>query len=176
MRDVWNTSKTWKKKLNTIIYYLKIHKDAALLHERWFCSLWVATLENIPSVTCTHQRLKSGCTTAQSDLNLRCLHEEALRRWLSKMRPVKILIRLRECAVWSESSLCAHVQRYLFSCYVKSRTPYTHTFRSRILSKYRKNKKQEVADSLLNHLFCFITSFFIIYHSLWCFTVEAKYP
>ena len=31
--------------------------------------------------------------------NLRCPHEETLHPWLSEMRPVKILIRLRECAV-----------------------------------------------------------------------------
>ena len=32
-----------------------------------------------------------------------------------KIRPVKILIRLRECAVWSESSLGAHVVKTVFS-------------------------------------------------------------
>ena len=34
--------------------------------------------------------------------------------WLTKMRPVKILIRLRECAVWSESSRGAHFWWYVF--------------------------------------------------------------
>ena len=33
--------------------------------------------------------------------------------WLSIMRPVKILIRLRECAGWSESSLGAPIWRYI---------------------------------------------------------------
>ena len=33
---------------------------------------------------------------------------------LSKMRPVKIQIRLRNCAVWSESSLGAHIRWYVF--------------------------------------------------------------
>ena len=32
---------------------------------------------------------------------------------LSKMHPVKILIRLRECTGWSESSLGAHVRRFV---------------------------------------------------------------
>ena len=50
----------------------------------------------------------------QSDQSLRCPHEETLYHWLSETRTVKILIRLRECAVWSESSLGAHVQRYVF--------------------------------------------------------------
>ena len=35
-----------------------------------------------------------------------------------KIRSVKILIRMRECAGWSESSLYAHFQRYVFWCYV----------------------------------------------------------
>ena len=35
----------------------------------------------------------------RSDQSLRCPHEETLHTWLSKIRPVKILIRLRECAV-----------------------------------------------------------------------------
>ena len=35
----------------------------------------------------------SAC--AQSDQSLRCSHEETLQPWLSKMRSVKILIRLR---------------------------------------------------------------------------------
>ena len=34
----------------------------------------------------------------QSDQCIRCQHEENLHPWLSKMRPAKILIRLRECA------------------------------------------------------------------------------
>ena len=50
----------------------------------------------------------------QSDQSLRCPQEEILHTWLSKMRAVKILIRLRESAGWSESSLGAHVQRYVF--------------------------------------------------------------
>ena len=45
-----------------------------------------------------------------------CHQEETLHPWLSKLRPVKILIRLRECAVWSESSLGADIQRYVFWC------------------------------------------------------------
>ena len=40
--------------------------------------------------------------------------QETLHPWLSKMCPVKILIRLRKCAVWSESSLGASIGRYVF--------------------------------------------------------------
>ena len=43
--------------------------------------------------------------------------------WLSKMRPVKIPIRLRECAGWSESSLGAFVQRYVFCRLIRCVVP-----------------------------------------------------
>ena len=43
--------------------------------------------------------------------------KKAFYPWLSKMRSVMILISLCECAGWSESSLGAHVRRYVFwSC------------------------------------------------------------
>ena len=67
-------------------------------------------------LTCAQRRYKSVCTSAQPDQSLRCLHEETLHPWLSKMRLVKILIRLRKCAVWSESSLGALVLRDVFWC------------------------------------------------------------
>ena len=41
-------------------------------------------------------------------------HHQILYPWRSKMRPGKIQISLRECASWSESSLGAHVRRYVF--------------------------------------------------------------
>ena len=50
----------------------------------------------------------------RSLISLSYPHEETLRPLLSKMCPVKILIRLRECAGWSKSSLGAHVRRYVF--------------------------------------------------------------
>ena len=45
---------------------------------------------------------------------LRCSYEETLHLCMSKMCPVKILIRLCECAGWFESSLGAQVRRYVF--------------------------------------------------------------
>ena len=72
-----------------------------------------ATWENVPSDRSTKLRLKSStCTSVQSDSSFWCPHEETLHPWLSKMHPVKILIRPCECAGWSESLLGAHVQRY----------------------------------------------------------------
>ena len=68
----------------------------------------------VPSNMWAKQRLKSECAFAQSDQSLRCLHEETLHPCPSKMRSVKILIRLCECAGWSESSLGAQVRRYVF--------------------------------------------------------------
>ena len=59
-----------------------------------FPHLWAATWENVPSNMCAQRRLKSACASAQSDQSLRCPHEETLYPWLSKLRPLKILIRL----------------------------------------------------------------------------------
>ena len=60
------------------------------------------------------RRLKSACASAQSDQSCHCQHKETLHHWLSKMRPAKILIRLRECADRSESSPGAHIRMYVF--------------------------------------------------------------
>ena len=62
---------------------------------------------------CTLQKLKSVCTSGQSDQSLLSC-EETLHPWLSRMWPVKILTRLHECAGWSESLLGAFVRRYVF--------------------------------------------------------------
>ena len=63
---------------------------------------------------CEKRRHNSDCASAHSDQSFRCPHEESLHPWISKMRPVKILIRLCECAGWSESSLGAHIPKYIF--------------------------------------------------------------
>ena len=76
--------------------------------------VWATTWENVTSHMFAHRRLKSGCASAQSDHNLRCPREETLLLWLSERRPVKILIRLRACAVWSEFSLSTDIGRYVF--------------------------------------------------------------
>ena len=72
-------------------------------------SIWAATYEKI-----SQRRLKSVCTSTHSHQSLRCPHDETLYPWLFKMWPVKIPIRLCVCTGWSESSLDAHVQRYVF--------------------------------------------------------------
>ena len=71
--------------------------------------------KTVPSVLWAQPRLKSACASAQSDQNLRGPHEETLQLWLSKMCTVKILIRLRECAGWSESSLGTRGRKYVFN-------------------------------------------------------------
>ena len=63
---------------------------------------------NVRKRTVVHvrqQRPKSTCTSVHSDQSRHCPHEETLNRWLSKMRPAKILIRLCECVGLFESSL-----------------------------------------------------------------------
>ena len=67
------------------------------------------------SEPCDQRTLKSTCGSAQSDQQPCCPHKETLHPWLSKMRPVKILISLRKCcAGWSESLLGAQVRRYVY--------------------------------------------------------------
>ena len=87
------------------------------------------------------RRLKSACTSAQSDQSLRCPHEDTLHPCLSKMWPVKILIRLRECPGWSESSLGVYVRMFVFwscgsQCYVGS------AMRKRVFGHMRTAKAQ----------------------------------
>ena len=64
-------------------------------------------------LTCAPNKDWSAGASAQFGQRLCCSHEKSLHPWLSKMLLVRILIRLRECAGWSESSLGAHVQRYV---------------------------------------------------------------
>ena len=61
-------------------------------------NLYETLREKTYLLTCIQRRLKSDCASVQSDLSLRCPHEETLRLWRSNLRPRKILIRLRECA------------------------------------------------------------------------------
>ena len=69
------------------------------------------------------RRLRSDCASAQSDQSLRCPHVETLHPWLSKMHPVKILIRLRNAKA-DVKLRWAHVSEDKFSdvvvCSIKS--------------------------------------------------------
>ena len=75
-------------------------------------------LRNVPYDISATWRLKSSCISAQSDQGLRCTIEEILHRWLSKMRPVKILIKLCEWAGWSESSLSTYTKVRLLTTWL----------------------------------------------------------
>ena len=85
-----------------------------LWHYPCLGNTWAVKWENIPSDMCAQRRLQSASASAQSDYSLHCPHEETLHSWLFKMRSVKIRIRLRGCAGWSESSLGALVRMYVF--------------------------------------------------------------
>ena len=86
----------------------------SLLSKKPFPIIWGATWDNVPSDMCDQRRLKSACASVYTYQSFRCPHEEILRPRLSKMRLGKILIRLCECAGWSESLLGADVRRYVF--------------------------------------------------------------
>ena len=75
----------------------------------------------------------SAFASAQSNQNLHCPHEESLQSWLSKMRPVKILIRMHEYADWSESSLGARLGRCV---YWRSGSTYMMDLRYKYLRHY----------------------------------------
>ena len=63
-----------------------------------------------------YRRLNSAFTSPQSDqFSLFVGRNFALLARLTKTQPWNILIRLHECAGWSESSLDAHVRRYFFT-------------------------------------------------------------
>ena len=51
--------------------------------------IWTATGENVPSDMYAQRRLKSACSSAQSDQSLRCPHEETLHPWRTKLCLVK---------------------------------------------------------------------------------------
>ena len=68
---------------------------------------------NVQNRTVWHMRPKKtqiSLCLCESSLSTR----RNLNPWLSKVRPVKILIRLRIRAAWSESVLGDHVRRFVF--------------------------------------------------------------
>ena len=69
-----------------------------------------------------------------------CSLEITLHPWVFKMRTVKILIRLRECAGWSESSLSARPESTFSWRYGSSRT---RLFRVRTSFPYLINRNQQ---------------------------------
>ena len=115
---LWHQSK-WRNGVNYTTYYAAVAAGGKI---QWLVSwllvtgvwIWSQTWGNVPSDSCTRSKLKSGYASTQSEQCLRYLHDGNWHHLLPKMHPVKIQIRLRKCAVWSESSLGAHVRRYLF--------------------------------------------------------------
>ena len=95
------------------VYWISRKMKISSTYNRELKCTYAVLWENVPSDMCDKRRLKSACTSSQSYQKLRCVHEDTLRHWLSKRRLAKIQIRLRECAVWSESSLGAHIRRYV---------------------------------------------------------------
>ena len=116
---------------------------------------WATMTENVCSDICA-QRLKSDRRSAQSDQSLSCPHEETLNPCLSKMRRVKILIRLRECAGWSESSLCARPKvlfltlRFIYVC------------RNRNVSSCRNKCNKFATISAFDYHFCRYTEYNLV--------------
>ena len=72
-------------------------------------------LKNLPSDMCAQKRFRSPCALAQSKQNIHRPHFGLPRMQRFFIRTTKILIRLRDCIVLFESSLSAHVRRYVCS-------------------------------------------------------------
>ena len=74
--------------------------------------MWVAPRVKVYSIICGQRSPWSDCASAQSDQGFPCPLTEPFepqrhKRIFGHVRPPKIQIRLRECAVWSESSVGA---------------------------------------------------------------------
>ena len=78
--------------------------------------MWAETSENVPSDMRAQRKCRSACVSAQSDqkIHWQILNSQGWESFF--MQTTKILARLRGCAGWSESSLCAQVRSYVFSC------------------------------------------------------------
>ena len=97
------------------VYTERVESEEGGLHLYMKC--------NVRTRTFWHRhkrRLKSSRASAQSDQILCCAHEETLHPRLSKMSPVRILIRLHECAGWSEFLLGSHVPMKIRICLANS--------------------------------------------------------
>ena len=74
---------------------------------KWIFKQNTFVCRNLSEVILVLQREKTCPLT-------RAPNEDSNQSWLSKQRPLKVLIRLHECEDWSESLLGAHVRRYFF--------------------------------------------------------------
>ena len=103
----------------SVISVLTGSKDGSFRHKK-VSSFAMCFTRKFDELTIWAQREKTyllTCASSETQISLRTLtvyqfslHAENLHSWPSKTRPVKILIRLRECAGWSESSLGTYVR------------------------------------------------------------------
>ena len=99
---------------------------------RLFCStcidkniLFLSEPEREITYIMTHAHSEDSDQPAhlRSQISLRCSPEEFSDPWQSTSRQAKTLIRLRGCAGWSESLLCARVIRYIISRFSSHNIP-----------------------------------------------------
>ena len=81
---------------------------------KFMCVLYELQRDKTYLLVCAPNEDWSACASAQSNQSLRRADKEILFPWLSKMRIMQVLIRLRKYAGWSESKLCAHIRRNVF--------------------------------------------------------------
>ena len=76
--------------------------------------LWPYDAVQLENKSHSEKNTPSDMFNEDSDHSLRCPYDDTWLPWLSRMLSMKILIRLRECAGWSESSLGALVRMFVF--------------------------------------------------------------
>ena len=101
---------------SSIVSTCNDNRHTATLIWQWIClQLYVSQREKTYLLTYTHNEDSNQPVHPQCLIRIFVVHMKKLCNIdHPKMRPVKILIRLCECAGWSESSLGAHVRRYIF--------------------------------------------------------------
>ena len=111
VRHVTSTKHT-EPSITFLLWQLNFHLHLETLQ---FFSVWVIRKGHVSIVktlkreeepqcvktyllTCAPNEDSNQPVHPRSLISLRCSHEESLHPWISEMRPVKILIRLRECS------------------------------------------------------------------------------
>ena len=84
--------------INMFIFIIQFYNTLIIINSGGINKRNEQLREKMYLLTYKHNEGKLACASAQSDQSLRCPHDESLYPWLSKMHPVKIVIRLRKCA------------------------------------------------------------------------------
>ena len=121
----------------------------------------------------------SACVSMQSDWSLRCTHEETLHPWLSKNEPREDSDPTARLRSWSESSLGAHVRRYVFWRFAVTRKQ-KQTFRSAVTVFGGRQHSQAVIwqnpDANIYNVCLFVTKKYKKYRNVYWVNIMHSIP